>query len=191
MVRSQGFRQDTWEKAYLCSTQLQLGRSKPRTQISWRLTHQSGRWEGARTAAGENRRASRAPSLTPTCPVRVSLPSRVVRVATLLPCRLSTPKARILRQSWAKGESPVLSCPKRSHTASPLPHSTYLFILTHLWMRAPTQSCLTLCNPMDNSLPDSPVHRISQARILDWVVVSSSKGSSWLAPSISTWRRAA
>ena len=29
-----------------------------------------------------------------------------------------------------------------------------------------TQSCLTLCNPMDCSLPDSSVHGIFQARIL-------------------------
>ena len=31
------------------------------------------------------------------------------------------------------------------------------------------QSCLTLCDPMDYSPPDSSVHGISQARILEWV----------------------
>ena len=31
------------------------------------------------------------------------------------------------------------------------------------------QSCLTLCNPMDYSLLGSSVHRILQARILEWV----------------------
>ena len=31
------------------------------------------------------------------------------------------------------------------------------------------QSCLTLCNPMDSSLPGSSVHGIFQARILEWV----------------------
>ena len=30
------------------------------------------------------------------------------------------------------------------------------------------QLCLTLCNPMDYSLPDSSVHGIFQARILEW-----------------------
>ena len=30
------------------------------------------------------------------------------------------------------------------------------------------QSCLTLCNPMDCSLPGSSVHGILQARILEW-----------------------
>ena len=33
------------------------------------------------------------------------------------------------------------------------------------------QSCLTLCNPLDYSPPGSSVHRIIQARILEWVAV--------------------
>ena len=41
-----------------------------------------------------------------------------------------------------------------------------------------TQSCLTLCNPMDCSLPVSSVHGILQARILEWVSMSFSRGSS-------------
>ena len=40
------------------------------------------------------------------------------------------------------------------------------------------QLCPTLCNPMDCSLPGSSVHGILQARILDWVAMASSKGSS-------------
>ena len=36
------------------------------------------------------------------------------------------------------------------------------------------QSCLTLCDPMDYSLPDSSVHGISQARVLEWVAISFS-----------------
>ena len=35
-----------------------------------------------------------------------------------------------------------------------------------------TQSCPTLCNPMDCSPPGSSVHGISQARILEWVASS-------------------
>ena len=42
-----------------------------------------------------------------------------------------------------------------------------------------TQSCPTLCNPIDYSLPVSSVHRISQARILEWVAIPFSRGSSW------------
>ena len=37
---------------------------------------------------------------------------------------------------------------------------------------------LTLCDPMVCSPPGSSVHEISQARILEWVAISSSKGSS-------------
>ena len=40
------------------------------------------------------------------------------------------------------------------------------------------QSCLTLCNPMDYSLPGSSVHGMSQARILEWVAIPFSRGSS-------------
>ena len=42
-----------------------------------------------------------------------------------------------------------------------------------------TQPCPTLCNLMDCSLPGYSVHGISQARILDWVVISFSRKSSW------------
>ena len=36
------------------------------------------------------------------------------------------------------------------------------------------QSCLTLCNPIDSSLPGSPVPGILQARTLEWVAISFS-----------------
>jgi len=42
-----------------------------------------------------------------------------------------------------------------------------------------TQSSPTLYNPMDCSLPGSSVHGILQARILEWVAISFSRGSSW------------
>ena len=38
--------------------------------------------------------------------------------------------------------------------------------------------CLTLCEPTDCSLPGSSVHGILQARILEWVAMLSSRGSS-------------
>ena len=41
------------------------------------------------------------------------------------------------------------------------------------------QSCPTLCVPMDCSLPVSSVHGILQARILEWVAIRFSRGSSW------------
>ena len=41
-----------------------------------------------------------------------------------------------------------------------------------------TQSCPTLCDPVDCSPPGSSVHEILQARILEWVAISFSRGSS-------------
>ena len=40
------------------------------------------------------------------------------------------------------------------------------------------QSCPTLCNPMNCSLLGSSIHRILQARILEWVAISFPRGSS-------------
>ena len=42
------------------------------------------------------------------------------------------------------------------------------------------QSCLTLCDRMDCSLPGSIVHGILQATILNWVAISSPRGASQL-----------
>ena len=47
------------------------------------------------------------------------------------------------------------------------------------------QPCLTLCDPMEWGPPGSSVHRISQATILEWVVISFSRGSLW--PRSQTW----
>ena len=41
------------------------------------------------------------------------------------------------------------------------------------------QSCPNLCDPMDCSPTGSSVHGILQARILKWIAISSSRGSSW------------
>ena len=56
----------------------------------------------------------------------------------------------------------------------------YTHTHTHTYMLtcSVTQSCLSLCNPMDCSLPDSSVIGIFQARILEWVAISYSSGPS-------------
>ena len=41
------------------------------------------------------------------------------------------------------------------------------------------QSCSTLYDPMDGSLPGSSVHWIFQARVLEWVAIPFSRRSSW------------
>ena len=57
--------------------------------------------------------------------------------------------------------------------------------LTSLGSAAPSyakllQSCPTLCDPMDCSLPGSSVPGILWARILEWVAMPFSRASSWL-----------
>ena len=51
-----------------------------------------------------------------------------------------------------------------------------------LYHRVVAKSCPTLCNPMDCSLPGSPVRGIFQARILEWVVISSSRALPLVLP---------
>ena len=74
----------------------------------------------------------------------------------------------------------------------------HIFIRFHLWILwmcvllkrvlmlvLAAQSCLTLCDPMDCSPPGSSVHEIFQARILEWIAISFSGGSSH--PRDRTW----
>ena len=73
---------------------------------------------------------------------------------------------------WGREKSPA-SC--MSHPGgTPLPLSPGLHLCCLV-----AKSCLTLCDPIDCSLPGSLVHEISQARILEWVAISSSRGPSW------------
>ena len=44
-----------------------------------------------------------------------------------------------------------------------------------------TQSCPTLCDPMDCSLPGSSIHEIFQATVLEWVAISF---SNWTTNSV-------
>ena len=85
--------------------------------------------------------------------------------------------------------------PNRKHIFSAL-HFTFLSISTRLTLSKSlhslarnsqkikvlgTQSCLTLCDSMDCGPPGSSVCGIVQARILEWVDISFSRGSSWPA----------
>ena len=55
----------------------------------------------------------------------------------------------------------------------------YMKLLTCVHVRAKLlRLCLTLCDHMDCSPPSSSVHGTSQARILEWLAISSSRGSS-------------
>ena len=63
-------------------------------------------------------------------------------------------------------------------------HFSCSFIYLFCWCKI-AHSCPTLCNPMDCSPPGSSVQGILQARILNWVAISFSRGSS--RPRDQTW----
>ena len=55
----------------------------------------------------------------------------------------------------------------------------YVKMIYRLYVHAKSlQQCPTLCNPMDCSLPGSSVYGILQARMLEWIGMPSSRGSS-------------
>ena len=59
----------------------------------------------------------------------------------------------------------------------PVPVLSGFFLAVHMCVLV-AQSCRTVCGPMDYSPPGSSVHGILQTRILEWVAVSFSRGSS-------------
>ena len=69
---------------------------------------------------------------------------------------------------WIEPASPAVQA-----DSLPLSHPTALAREDHV-----TQWCLTLCDPMDCSLPGSSIHGVFQARILEQVAISFSRGSS-------------
>ena len=78
--------------------------------------------------------------------------------------------------------------PFSKESANPVIKATSLICLLHrqlgsLPLMPPVcaqslQSCLTLYDPMDSSPTGSSVHGVVLARILEWVAISSSRGSS-------------
>ena len=67
---------------------------------------------------------------------------------------------------------PIISYPSQSGTYRNLQKEESQFLCVHAQS---LQSCPTLCSPMDCSPPGSSVHGISQARILEWVAMPSSR----------------
>ena len=58
-------------------------------------------------------------------------------------------------------------------------HNTCVCVCTHEHVHTCQHFSLTLCNSMDCSPSGSSVCRIFQAKILEWVAISYSRGSSW------------
>ena len=92
---------------------------------------------------------------------------------------IKTEGNRVPGRLWSKGAHQPWAC----YMKAPL----YKSSLTCVCVRAKLlQLCLTLCDPTDHSSLGSSVHGILQARILEWVAVSSSRGSS--PPKDCRWR---
>ena len=81
--------------------------------------------------------------------------------------------------SWVEILPPVpFVCIITEHQAwLPVFYSSFPRFYTCLCARS-LQLCPALCDPVDHSLPGSSVHGILQARILEWVAMPSSRGSS-------------
>ena len=75
------------------------------------------------------------------------------------------------RSPWCLKESDTT---EQLNTHTPVLYSKFSLVAYFKLL----QSCLTLCDPLVGSPPDSSVHGISQARILEWIAMPSSKGSS-------------
>ena len=86
----------------------------------------------------------------------------------------------------SKCEKFFLCAYKKKWTINYKSKSVSRCIASNLWPREQwayslvTQSCLTLCypHPMDCRLPGSSVHGIFRARVLEWIAISFSRGSS-------------
>ena len=82
--------------------------------------------------------------------------------------------------SWEQLSQALTPAPNRTCVSA---HGAWLIVsatlvyFAHMHAKS-LQLCLILCNPMDCSLPGSSVHGILQARILERVTISSSRGSS-------------
>ena len=84
---------------------------------------------------------------------------------------------------WQVGSLPLASPekPNMSNTCYQKSINFSLFISATVLV---SQPCLTLCDPMDCSLPGSCVHGILQARILEWIVITFSRDlpNPWTEP---------
>ena len=92
---------------------------------------------------------------------------------------------KIMKLRFRKKLSQVpyqFQCPLLTHCKDCIPAKVLRYqkvCCFKLWREVKVaQLCLTLCNPMDCSLPGSSVNGILQARILEWVAVPFSRGSS-------------
>ena len=85
------------------------------------------------------------------------------------------------RSSQPRNQTGVSCIAGRFFTNWAIRKAQYI-LWTSLWKKNESeiaQSCPTLCDPIDCSLPGSSIQGIFQARVLEWVAISFSRGSSW------------
>ena len=105
-----------------------------------------------------------------------------------MPCEASVNTHRetvMWQQRQSLGDATQATSEARKSWGSVLPQSfrgSVTFVVRHLV--TVSTLCLTLYDPVDCSLPCSSVHGISQARVLEWVAISFSRGSSLPDPEI-------
>ena len=80
---------------------------------------------------------------------------------------------------WASSARSAGMCMSRVSVCTCFIYPSYMYFLCACMHAKLLQSCLTLCNFMDCSPPDSSVHGILQPRILEGVAILFSRGSSW------------
>jgi len=90
-------------------------------------------------------------------PTPVFLPEESQGRGSLVGCRL-----------WGRTESDTTEVAQQQQQATSI--GTW-------YVCSVAQSCATLCDPIDCSPPGSSIHGIFQARILEWVAISFSRGS--------------
>ena len=143
---------------------------------------ESGPWQGWRAPPG--REGSRVSGSQ-----QFSLLARASREEGALPCLSEGKDGAAGGRTWGKEtvfRAEVMGVPGGCGVLTNFPLRPVFFLIhkmgdegTVSYVRAKSlQSCLTLCNPMDCSLPGSSVHGILQARVLEWVAMPSSRGSS-------------
>ena len=80
---------------------------------------------------------------------------------------------------WEYSQSPVsVNCSLKTSRPCNLLSSS-LGICSYYYCGLVTQSCPTLCDPTNCSPSGSSIHGILQARILEWIAIPFSRGSSW------------
>ena len=88
---------------------------------------------------------------------------------------LNTGDNKALRSSWSHRLGGGLVTMEKNHEPTRTPA---FYHYENESESEVAQSCLTLWDPMDCSLPGSSLHGILQARVLEWVAIAFSRGSS-------------